>query len=121
VLKSSQIEDSLGYFNCEATPTAINVIDAHETEALRRAIMAQFDQYVKLNKKVPQEILSSLGGIDDPSRLADTICAHLPVKLEQKQRLLEMTDVVQRLESLLADLESEIEIFFKWRNVFVDA
>ena len=106
----SQIEDSLGYFNCEATPTAINAIDAHETEALRRAIMAQFDQYVKLNKKVPQEILSSLGGIDDPSRLADTICAHLPVKLEQKQRLLEMTDVVQRLESLLADLESEIDI-----------
>ena len=106
----SQIEDSLGYFNCEATPTAIDAIDAHETEALRRAIMAQFDQYVKLNKKVPQEILSSLGGIDDPSRLADTICAHLPVKLEQKQRLLEMTDVVQRLESLLADLESEIDI-----------
>ena len=106
----SQIEDSLGYFNCEATPTAINAIDAHETEALRRAIMAQFDQYVKLNKKVPQEILSSLGGIDDPGRLADTICAHLPVKLEQKQRLLEMTDVVQRLESLLADLESEIDI-----------
>lgn len=106
----SQIEDSLGYFNCEATPTAMDAIDAHETEALRRAIMAQFDQYVKLNKKVPQEILSSLGGIDDPSRLADTICAHLPVKLEQKQRLLEMTDVVQRLESLLADLESEIDI-----------
>ncbi|WP_114638570.1 endopeptidase La [Polynucleobacter necessarius] len=106
----SQIEDSLGYFNCEATPTALNSIDAHETEALRRAIMAQFDQYVKLNKKVPQEILSSLGGIDDPSRLADTICAYLPVKLEQKQRLLEMTDVVQRLESLLADLESEIDI-----------
>ena len=105
-----QIEDSLGYFNCEATPTALNSIDAHETEALRRAIMAQFDQYVKLNKKVPQEILSSLGGIDDPSRLADTICAYLPVKLEQKQRLLEMTDVVQRLESLLADLESEIDI-----------
>lgn len=106
----SQIEDSLGYFNCEATPTALNAIDAHETEALRRAIMAQFDQYVKLNKKVPQEILSSLGGIDDPSRLANMICAYLQVKLEQKQRLLEMTDVVQRLESLLADLESEIDI-----------
>lgn len=106
----SQIEDSMGYFNCEATPTAMDALDAHETEALRRAIMAQFDQYVKLNKKVPQEILSSLGGIDDPSRLADTISAHLPVKLEQKQRLLEMVDVVQRLESLLADLESEIDI-----------
>jgi len=58
----SQIEDSQGYFACEATPTPIATLDAHETEALRRAIMAQFDQYVKLNKKVPQEILSSLGG-----------------------------------------------------------
>ena len=72
----SQIEDALGYFSCEATPKAIDTLDAHETEALRRAIMAQFDQYVKLNKKIPQEILASLGGIDDPSRLADTICAH---------------------------------------------
>ncbi len=106
----SQIEDSLGYFSCEAKPTALNTVDAHETEALRRAIMAQFDQYVKLNKKVPQEMLSSLGGIDDPSRLADAICAHLPVKLEQKQRLLAMTEVIQRLESLLTDLESEIDI-----------
>jgi len=101
----SQIEDSLGYFSCEATPKEIEVVDAHETEALRRAIMAQFDQYVKLNKKIPQEILASLAGIDDPSRLADTICAHLPVKLEQKQRLLEMNGVMQRLESLLTDLE----------------
>ena len=106
----SQIEDSMGYFSCEATPKEIEVVDPHETEALRRAIMAQFDQYVKLNKKIPQEILASLAGIDDPSRLADTICAHLPVKLEQKQRLLEMNGVVQRLESLLTDLESEIDI-----------
>ena len=106
----SQIEDSLGYFSCEATPKEIEVVDAHETEALRRAIMAQFDQYVKLNKKIPQEILASLAGIDDPSRLADTICAHLPVKLEQKQRLLEMNGVMPRLESLLNDLESEIDI-----------
>ena len=65
----SHVEDSQGYFGCEATPTPMTALDAHETEALRRAIMAQFDQYVKLNKKVPQEILSSLGGIDDPSRL----------------------------------------------------
>jgi ATP-dependent Lon protease len=59
----SQIEDALGYFSCEATPKAIDVLDAHETEALRRAIMAQFDQYVKLNKKIPQEILASLGAL----------------------------------------------------------
>jgi ATP-dependent Lon protease len=106
----SQIEDSLGYFNCEATPQAIANVDQSETEALKRAIVAQFDQYVKLNKKIPQEILASLTGIDDASRLADTICAHLPIKLDQKQLLLEMSDVVKRLESLLGQLESEIDI-----------
>ena len=106
----SQIEDSLGYFNCEATPQTIPSIDQSETEALKRAIVAQFDQYVKLNKKIPQEILASLTGIDDASRLADTICAHLPIKLDQKQLLLEMNDVVKRLESLLGQLESEIDI-----------
>ena len=106
----SQIEDSLGYFNCEATPQAIPNVDQSETEALKRAIVAQFDQYVKLNKKIPQEILASLTGIDDASRLADTICAHLPIKLDQKQLLLEMNDVVKRLESLLGQLESEIDI-----------
>ena len=106
----SQIEDSLGYFNCEATPQSIPSIDQSETEALKRAIVAQFDQYVKLNKKIPQEILASLTGIDDASRLADTICAHLPIKLDQKQLLLEMNDVVKRLESLLGQLESEIDI-----------
>jgi len=106
----SQIEDSLGYFNCEATPQAIANVDQSETEALKRAIVAQFDQYVKLNKKIPQEILASLTGIDDASRLVDTICAHLPIKLDQKQLLLEMSDVVKRLESLLGQLESEIDI-----------
>jgi ATP-dependent Lon protease len=106
----SQVEDSLGYFNCEATPQAIVIVDQAETEALKRAIVAQFDQYVKLNKKIPQEVLASLSGIDDPSRLADTICAHLPIKLDQKQQLLEMTDVHKRLESLLGQLESEIDI-----------
>jgi ATP-dependent Lon protease len=106
----SQVEDSLGYFNCEATPQEISHTEQSETEALKRAIVAQFDQYVKLNKKIPQEILASLTGIDDSSRLADTICAHLPIKLDQKQLLLEMSDVVKRLESLLGQLESEIDI-----------
>ncbi|MEI7530616.1 MAG: endopeptidase La [Betaproteobacteria bacterium] len=106
----SQIEDSLGYFNCEVTPSPLLDIVPSETEALKRAIVAQFDQYVKLNKKIPQEVLTSLASIDDASRLADTICAHLPIKLDQKQKLLEMTDIVKRLESLLGQLESEIDI-----------
>ncbi|SMC72235.1 endopeptidase La [Polynucleobacter kasalickyi] len=106
----NQIEDALGYFSCEVVPHSVEVVDQSETEALKRAIVAQFDQYVKLNKKIPQEILASLSSIDDASRLADTICAHLPIKLDQKQLLLEMGDVIKRLESLLGQLESEIDI-----------
>ena len=69
--------------------------EAHEIEAMRRALLAQFDQYVKLNKKIPPEILTSMSGIDDGGRLADAIAAHLPLKLEQKQEILEMGDVAQ--------------------------
>ncbi|MCC7005829.1 MAG: endopeptidase La [Ottowia sp.] len=98
------------HFSCVAVPVNAPEADAAETEALRRAIVVQFDQYVKLNKKIPQEILSSLASIDEPSRLADTIAAHLPIKLEQKQHVLEMFDVVERLEMLLSQLESEIDI-----------
>src|SRR5690606_2180815 len=75
-----------------------------------RAIITQFDQYVKLNKKIPPEILASLSGIEEAGRLADTIAAHLPLKLEQKQEVLELADVSERLERLLAQLESELDI-----------
>jgi ATP-dependent Lon protease len=68
--------------------------------------VSQFDQYVKLNKKIPPEILTSLSGIDEAGRLADTIAAHLPLKLEQKQEILEMFPVIERLEHLLAQLEA---------------
>ncbi len=81
-----------------------------EVEAMRRALLAQFDQYVKLNKKIPPEILTSLTGIDEGGRLADTIVAHLPLKLEQKQEILEMIEVDKRLEHLLALLEGELDI-----------
>jgi ATP-dependent Lon protease len=77
---------------------------------MRRAIVQQFDQYVKLNKKIPPEILTSLSGIDDSGRLADTIAAHLPLKLEQKQAVLEMFKVSERLEHLLTQLETELDI-----------
>ena len=77
---------------------------------MRRALLAQFDQYVKLNKKIPPEILTSLSGIDEAGRLADTIAAHLPLKLEQKQEVLEIFDVPKRLEHLLGLLETELDI-----------
>jgi len=106
----ADVEDSLEYFMCQATPQAIASSEVPEIEALRRAVVSQFDQYVKLNKKIPQEILATLQGIDDAGRLADTICSHLPIKLDQKQRLLELPTVVERLEAILAHLESEIDI-----------
>jgi len=83
---------------------------AHEVEAMRRALLTHFDQYVKLNKKIPPEILTSMSAIDDGGRLADAIAAHLPLKLEQKQQILEMSDVGKRLEHLLGLLEGEVDI-----------
>ena len=81
-----------------------------ETQALMRTVFTQFDQYVKLNKKIPPEILTSLASIDDAGRLADTITAHLPLKLEDKQRILEMVSISERLDYLLGLLEAEIDI-----------
>ena len=79
-----------------------------EVEILSRSVMAQFEQYVKLHKKLPSELLSSLAGLDDPSRLADTIAAHASVKLEEKQTMLEQVNVRERLERLIQLLEKEI-------------
>ena len=81
-----------------------------EIEALMRTVFTQFDQYVKLHKKIPPEILTSLATIDDAGRLADTITAHLSLKLDEKQKILEMFDVGKRLEHLLGLLEAEIDI-----------
>ncbi|MFO1380742.1 MAG: endopeptidase La [Chitinivorax sp.] len=99
-----------GYFNAEARALPGDPDANHEVEAMRRALIAQFDAYVKLNKKIPPEILTSLAGIDNAGRLADTIAAHLPLKLEQKQEVLEMFDLKLRLDHLLGQLESEIDI-----------
>jgi ATP-dependent Lon protease len=85
-------------------------IASTELEALRRAVMQQFDQYVKLNKKIPSEILTSISSIDDPGRLADTIAAHLPLKLESKQVVLDLDKVNKRLENLFEQIEREVDI-----------
>lgn len=104
------VSDAETHFSAIVVPLAPETGDSAEVEALRRAVMAQFEQYVKLNKKIPQEILTSLTGIDDPGRLADTISAHLPLKLDQKQRMLEVAGTSERLEGLLSQLEEEIDI-----------
>lgn len=98
------------HFVADLTPVESEAGDESEVEAMRRAIVQQFDQYVKLNKKIPPEILTSLAGIDDAGRLADTIAAHLPLKLEQKQVILEIFNVAKRYEHLLGQLEGELDI-----------
>ncbi|MCX7961896.1 MAG: endopeptidase La [Burkholderiales bacterium] len=108
--KIESVTDMRTHWVAEATPVRIEPVGGAEVEAMRRALLSSFDQYVKLNKKIPPEILTSLAGIEEPGRLADTIAAHLPLKLEQKQQVLEMFDVKKRLEHLLAQLETEIDI-----------
>ncbi|MEE8119475.1 MAG: endopeptidase La [Gammaproteobacteria bacterium] len=84
--------------------------DEREVDVMMRSIMTQFDQYVKLNKKIPPEILTSLAGIDTPGRLSDTIAAHMSLKIDEKQHILEIENVVARLEHILALIEGEIDL-----------
>jgi ATP-dependent Lon protease len=81
-----------------------------ELEVLTRSLVSQFEQYVKLSKKVPPEVLSSVSGIEEPGRLGDTVAAHLALKLEEKQKILEMVDLRERLEYLMAMMEAEIDL-----------
>ena len=108
-----------GYENTDAFFTAhVEVLsqdqdedeDDKELEVLTRSLLAIFDQYVKLNKKVPPEILTSLSGIEEPGRLADTIAAHMSLKLEEKQKILEIVSSHARLERLMVLIEGEIDI-----------
>jgi ATP-dependent Lon protease len=98
------------FYSAVATPIAADDSNGAEVEALRRALLANFDQFVKLNKKIPSEILTSMSGIDDGGRLADSIAAHLPLKLEQKQEVLESPLVAKRIEHLMGLIEAEIDI-----------
>ncbi|MFY9327406.1 MAG: endopeptidase La [Georgfuchsia sp.] len=104
------VTDDGTVFIADVTPVQTDEEGGHEVEAMRRAILSQFDQYVKLNKKIPPEILTSLAGIEEAGRLADTIAAHLPLKLELKQEVLELFDVADRLDKLLGQLETELDI-----------
>lgn len=107
---TQSITETEEHFVAEVLPIPPEADTKPEVEALRRAVTQQFDQYVKLNKKIPPEILTSIGGIDDAGRLADTIAAHLPLKLDAKQSVLDLSDVAKRLEKLLDLLEHEVDI-----------
>ena len=110
----NRIDEGEQHFSANLTPVEPVVViggdKSSETEALRRAVMQQFDHYVKLNKKIPPEILTSISSIDDAGRLADTIAAHLPLKLDAKQVILGLDSVKARLENLYEQLEREVDI-----------
>jgi len=108
----NKIEEGESHFSANVTPIELDPTaqGENEIEALRRAVMQQFDQYVKLNKKIPPEILTSIASIDDAGRLADTIAAHLPLKLDNKQIILDLSSIKARLENLFTQLEREVDI-----------
>ena len=110
----NKIEEGEQHFTANVSPVEPVAIAAgskgSEIEALRRAVTQQFDHYVKLNKKIPPEILTSISSIDDAGRLADTIAAHLPLKLDAKQVILDLDNVKARLENLYEQLEREVDI-----------
>jgi len=103
-------EDVEDFFAANVGTLEAEALGERESSVLVRSILSQFEQYTKLNNKVPPEIISSLAGIEAPSRLADTIAAHMSLKVEEKQSLLEMMDIRTRLERLMALMESEIDL-----------
>ena len=99
------------FFSAELTSLPdIERYEEREMDVLTRSVITQFEQYVKLNKKVPPEILTSLAGIEQAGRLADTVAAHMSLKLSEKQKVLEIPDVRKRLEHMLAVIEGEMDV-----------
>ena len=105
-----QYHETAEYFAAQVALLAVEPLTDKEGEALMRSVLAEFDQYVKLNMKIPPEILTSLSGIEDPERLADTIAAHLSLKIDDKQQILEIQNVRARLERILSVIENEIDL-----------
>ena len=98
------------YFAARVALVDSEPVPDRESEALMRSVLTEFDQYVKLNMKIPPEILTSVAGIDDPGRLADTVAAHLSLKIDEKQQILEIQEASDRLERILAVMETEIDL-----------
>tara|TARA_X000000368_G_scaffold2467_1_gene1906 strand:+ start:640 stop:3033 length:2394 start_codon:yes stop_codon:yes gene_type:complete len=98
------------YFEAKVDIVDESIIDDREIEIFSRSVIDSFDQYVKLNKKIAPEVMTSLSGIDDPSRLADTIAAHMVLKMEEKQSILEINDVKDRIEHIINLIENELDI-----------
>ncbi|MEO9946126.1 MAG: endopeptidase La [Paraglaciecola sp.] len=105
------------FFVADISSSIDEEINESEQEVLIRSAISQFEGYVKLNKKIPPEVLTSLSGIEDAARLADTMAAHMPLKLAEKQKVLEMLSVTERLEYLMALMESEIDLLQVERKI----
>ncbi|HID7793423.1 TPA: endopeptidase La [Proteus mirabilis] len=108
--KITTLSDNGEYFQAKAEYLDTPVVDEREQEVLNRTAINQFEGYIKLNKKIPPEVLASLHAIEESAKLADTIASHMPLKLKDKQAVLEMSDVTERLEYLMAMMESEIDL-----------
>ena len=108
--KINRFIENKEYFLAEVDTIEDKRVNDREVEIYLRSLKSQFEQYVKLNRKIPAEIMASILAIDDGSRLGDTIAAHLSLKLEEKQKLLEIAELPKRLEKLMALLESEIDL-----------
>jgi len=111
------MDDEARFTVAEVREIASEEIPIDEAEVLLRSTISQFEKYVNLSKKVPGEVLTSLSGIDEPGRLADTIAAHMNVDLEQKQNILEISGIRERLERLMALMEGEIDLFQVERRI----
>jgi ATP-dependent Lon protease len=108
--KISTFTHTDGYFLADVEFLSAKRVAPELEEVIIRSAINQFEGYVKLNKKIPPEVLTSLSGIDDAEQLADTMAAHMPLKLVDKQKILEIDDVAERLEHLMALMESEIDL-----------
>jgi ATP-dependent Lon protease len=108
--KAAYFDTRGDFFEAQITPSNDEEPDDKESDVLMRTLVAQFEQYVKLNKKIPPEVIASLSSIDELARMADTVAAHMVLKLEDKQMLLEVSNVKERIEKLMGFLESEIDI-----------
>ena len=106
----SEVYDTEGYFTAKLNPLGVTTQDSSESEIYKRTALQQFERFVQVNKKIPSEVLSSLQNIDDIGRLADTIAAHMSLKLPEKQKILEMLDDGVRLEHLMSLMEVEIDL-----------
>lgn len=111
------LRDVDGYYVAQAQYIETTALDEREEEVLMRTAITQFESYIKLNKKIPPEVLTSLSAIEDATRLADTMAAHLQLKLVDKQKVLEMADTGERIEYLMAMMESEMDVLQVERRI----